>query len=117
MGGCEFTAIDCDFVNNAVNGIGNDDPNPSTMTFDNCRFAFGKNNGKLSFPQFFENASVTEDSNIVNIKPIPSFFSIQSSPGIFMPGVFWSLVDDPGDPNHPRVFSYGTGSLTNPLRR
>jgi len=79
MGGCEFTAIDCDFVNNAVNGIGNDDVNPSNMTFDNCRFAFGKNNGKLSFPQFFENASVTEDSNIVNIKPIPSVFSSQSN--------------------------------------
>ncbi len=51
MGGCDFTAIDCDFVNNAGAGIGNDDANPSTMAIDNCRFAFGKNNGKLSFPR------------------------------------------------------------------
>jgi hypothetical protein len=117
MGGCEFTAIDCDFVNNAVNGIGNNDANPSNMTFDNCRFAFGKNNGKLLFPQFFNHASVTEDSNIVNIDPIPSFFSIQSSPGIKIPGVCWSLVDDPGDPQHPRVFPYGTGSPNQPPPR
>jgi hypothetical protein len=110
MGGCDFTAIDCDFVNNTGAGVGNDDANPSTMTFDNCRFAFGKNNGKLSFPRTLTTVHVDTmtDPHIVDIVPFPSPGSVQGAPGISMRDVFWSL-DGPVPPGYPaNVLTYGT---------
>jgi len=109
VGGCDFTAIDCDFVNNAGAGIGNDDVNPSTMTIDNCRFAFGNNNGKLSFPRTLTSppgtlpptASVKAGENTVDINPFPSPGSVQGAPGISMPDVLWSLEGP--------LVSHGTG--------
>ena len=99
MGGCDFTAIDCDFVNNIGCGLSNDDANPSTMTIDNCRFAFGKNNGKLSFPKTLKYcASVSAGTNIVHITPFPSSFQKQGGYGISIPDVFWSLDEDSRDP-------------------
>jgi len=108
MGGCDFTAIDCDFVNNIGSGLSNDDSNPSTMIIDNCRFAFGKNHGKLSFPTTHSTASVATGTNIVKISPFPSSFQKQGGFGISLPGVTWSLVEDPLDKNQKRVLPHGT---------
>ena len=107
MGMCDFTAVDCDFVNNAGFALSNDVANPSTMTIDNCRFAFGKYNGKLSFPKIYDSVKASAGFNIVEIKPFPLYSSNQGSPYISIPGVVWSLVEDPLDPK-PRVLSRGT---------
>ena len=107
MGMCDFTAVDCDFVNNAGSALSNDIANPSTMTIDNCRFAFGKYDGKLSFPKIYDSVKASARSNIVEIKPFPLSSSNQGSPYISIPGVVWSLVEDPLDPK-PRLLSRGT---------
>jgi hypothetical protein len=110
MGGCDFTAIDCDIVNNTGAGFGNDDINPSNMTFDNCRFAFRKNHGKLSFPRTLTSVHVDPmtDPHTVDLVPFPSPGSVQAVPSISMPDVFWSL-DGPVPPGYPaNVLRYGT---------
>jgi hypothetical protein len=108
MGGCDFTAFDCDFVNNIGSGLSNDDINPSTMNIDSCRFVFGKNHGKLSFPKTYDTAIVSAGTNIVHFTPFPSSFQKQGGYGISIPGVFWSLEEDPLEKNKKRVLSSGT---------
>ena len=99
MGGCDFTAIDCNFVSNTGCGVGNNDANPSTMTFDNCRFAFGKHNEKILFPMKYSNAGIILGTNIVKLTPFPKTFQKQGGYGISIPDVYWS---------EPKVFPRGT---------